>query len=244
MQHQRINGIVGMQGIGWLLHRQFQNTTHLLLGGHDFSHRRALPRRVNGGGRCGLHRVKKIQQFARTVVLHAHGSEHRHAKLRRQTFPIHHNAFVRSSVTHVEHQCQGQVQCTGFQHQTQVQAQIGGIHHAQHQIRQTFLGTLTGDDVAGDLFVGTHGIQAVRTGQIQHHHLSTISGLQVTFFALDRDTGVICHFLPTAGEQIEQRCFAAIRVAQQGYAQGGRCRGLVGHARHAATPCRPAVTRT
>ncbi|MNT56298.1 hypothetical protein D3C72_1935840 [compost metagenome] len=98
-----------------------------------------------------------------------------------------------------------------------------GIGHADQQFGRRFARMLSGDDVAGDALIFAVGIQAVGTRQIQQTHTALARRRQPAFFALDRHTGVIGHFLACARQQVEQGGLTAVRVAQQ---RGAQCRGF------------------
>ena len=100
-----------------------------------------------------------------------------------------------------------------------MQAEVGGIDHADQQVGQYFL-AVSGDDVSRHGLIARERVEAVSAGQVQDADLSTSSGAEHAFLALHGDAGVIGHLLPAAGEQVEERRLAAVRIAQQGDAQG------------------------
>ena len=97
--------------------------------------------------------------------------------------------------------------------------------------------------VAGDRFVGAGGVEAVGAGQVEHAHAGGRRACEAAFLALDGDAGVVGDLLATAGERVEQRGLAAVRVADQGDARdrGGlravmrRCRSVRKRTRAAST---------
>ena len=58
-------------------------------------------------------------------------------------------------------------------------------------------------------------MQAVSAGQVEHPQGLAGWRDKLAFLALDGDAGVVGHLLATAGQQIEQRRLAAVRIAHQ-----------------------------
>ncbi len=69
--------------------------------------------------------------------------------------------------------------------------------------------------VAGDALVGRARMQAVGARQVEHAQRLAGGGVQPAFLALDGDAGVVGDLLAAAGQQVEQRGLAAVRVADQ-----------------------------
>jgi len=217
MQHHAVDGVVGVQGVGWGLNRQAQDAPHLQLGGHHLVEMRRMPgpRRLAGAA-GGLPLLEEGQQLMGPVVADAHGLEHRHAQLTRQHLAVDVDALAACGIAHVQGQHHGQAQGSGLQHQAQVELQVGGIGHAHQQIGHRLAGTVAGHDVARDGLIGTQGVQAVGARQVQHHHAPPSRRGHHPLLALDGDARVVGDLLAAAGEQVEQRGLAAIGVAQQG----------------------------
>ncbi len=96
-----------------------------------------------------------------------------------------------------------------------MQAQIGRVGDADDEIRHRFAGIAAGDDVARDRLVRARRRERVGAGQIEHAHTAPGRRGVVPFLALDRDAGVVRDLLPRAGEQVEQRGLAAVRIADE-----------------------------
>ena len=79
-------------------------------------------------------------------------------------------------------------------------------------------------------------MEAVGARQVEHRVVLARRRVEAAFLALDGDAGVIGDFLPAAGEQVEQRGLAAIRVADQGQADGVDGAHAVGSAPAASAP--------
>jgi hypothetical protein len=120
-------------------------------------------------------------------------------------------------VDHVQRQHHRQAQALDFQHQAQVQAQIGGVDHAHHHVRRRLALAQAGHHVARDFLVRRVGRQAVGARQIQHAEAVAGAGGERAFLALDGHAGVVGHLLARAGQAVEQRGLAAVRIAQQGH---------------------------
>ncbi|OIQ71138.1 hypothetical protein GALL_472450 [mine drainage metagenome] len=167
--------------------------------------------------RCCLIQIRK--QLMCPVTAYTDCFEHRYGQFMRQKISVNRYAAAPRCITHVQRQHQRQAQCARLKDQTQIKQQVGRINHTHHKIRDRLVGALPGQDVVGDLFVGTQGIETVGTGQIQHHHLSARSRVKLPLLALNRHASVIGNFLTAPREQIEQGCFAAIGVAKQHHAK-------------------------
>src|SRR5581483_3621194 len=83
--------------------------------------------------------------------------------------------------------------------------------------------------IARDRFIGAGRVETVGTRKIEYRVAATIGDAQHAFLALDGDPGEVGDLLPASGEKVEKRGLAAIRVAEQGDAQGDggsvHCRG-------------------
>ena len=127
----------------------------------------------------------------------------------------------------------------------QVLAQIGGIGHADDEIRRALARAPTEQHIGRDLLVGSQRIEAVGARQIENAHAPPRGRQQRAFLALDGDAGVVGDLLPAAGEHVEQRRLAAVRVTDQGD-QGTRIgaqEGIHGPIRVAAAPGKRARRR-
>ena len=187
----------------------------------------------------GSQRVDALDQRLRTVLAHRHRLHHRHAEFALQYFAVDGDAALLRSVDHVQRHHHRPAHLPHFQHEAQVQAQVGGVDHAHQHVRRRLARVEATAQVAGDRFVQAGRVEAVGTRQVQHRVAAPGRRAQHALLALDRDPGIVGHLLPAAGELVEQRGLAAVRVAQQGQAQGH------GGLAHAAVSCaaRPSRTR-
>ena len=200
-QHIGIRAGQGDAVAGRVQHRRFVWQTHQRLG--------------ERGAQC-----------VRPARLHGDGFHHWAAQLLRQGLHIDAQPTRPGHVGHVECHQHGSPQTLEFEHQTQVHAQVGGIGDGHQQIGHVFPSATAFEHLQRHLFVGGGGVQAVGAGQVDHGDMAAIFQLGVADFALDRHARVVGHFLAGAGQQVEQRSFAAIRVADQGHTQrmGGQAR--------------------
>ena len=100
-------------------------------------------------------------------------------------------------------------------------AYLAGAYEELHdqRVRPPLARQPAHDDVARHRLVGRDGVEAVGAGQVQHRVFAAGRPTHAAFLALDGDPGVVGHFLPAAGQQVEQRGLAAVGVADQRDAQ-------------------------
>ena len=207
-------------------------------GGQQFAHLRMQVGatgcivRLHGGRRRHL-AVHALDQPARTAALHRHRLHHRQAEPPLQFGHVDDDAALACGIHHVQRQHHRPAEALDLEHEAQMQAQVGRVGHADDQVRHRLAGKVPGADVAGDLFVGTVRLEAVGAGQIENLQHPARGRREAAFLALHRDAGVVRHLLAAAGELVEQRGLAAVRVPDQGNAQG--------RSAHAATSLRTLI---
>ncbi|KAF5289490.1 hypothetical protein FQR65_LT20824 [Abscondita terminalis] len=224
VQHHGVDAVVAPGVHHGFLHAGGHDAGHLLVQCQHLFARIALRGLRHGrrgqGARLGP--VQPLQQFARAVLAHAHGGQHRHAQGVRQGLAVDGDALAPGHVAHVEHQQHGQAQAPRLQHQAQVQAQVGGIGDADQQFGRRLARMPARDDVARDALVLAVRMQAVGARQVQNTHTPAAGRIQPALLALHGDARVVGHLLSRTGQQVEQSGLAAVGVAQQGQAQRRR----------------------
>jgi hypothetical protein len=163
--------------------------------------------------------VDTLDQRLRTAPLHGHGLHHRHAKAPLQFVDVDHDAAPFGGVHHVQRQHHRAAQLAHFQHEAQVQAQVRGIGDADDEVGRSLARIASQADIAGDGFVRAGGGETVGAREIKQLEAAARRRHEAAFLALHGNAGVIGHLLPATGELVEQRGFAAVRVADQGNAQ-------------------------
>ena len=93
--------------------------------------------------------------------------------------------------------------------------EIGGIDHHDQRVGQPLARLGAGQHVAGDLLVGGGGVEAVRAGQVNQLDRAPVVEREAPRMAFDRDAGIIADLLARAGQRVEQRTFAGVRIADQ-----------------------------
>jgi hypothetical protein len=134
-------------------------------------------------------------------------------------------------VHHVERQDDRTAELPDLERQPEVQAQVGRVGHAHDDVGGGLVREPAEHDVARDLLVGAVRPQRIGARQIDHIDDAAARASEAAGLALDGDAGVVGDLLPAAGQRVEDRGLAAIRVADQGDAQdvGGKSQG--GHRR-------------
>jgi hypothetical protein len=186
--------------------------------------------------------IDRGEQRIRTAALHGDGGHHGNAKLGGHARDVDGNAAPFRGVDEVQNHQHRLAQRLQLQHEAQVQAQVGGIDDAEQQIRRRFTGIEAAKEVAGHRFVEAGRLQAVGTGQIKDRQLATRRKPRATFLALDGDAGVVGHLLPAAGDAVEQRGLAAVRIADERGAHHG-CAALLSASRTRAASTRRSAKR-
>ena len=127
-------------------------------------------------------------------------------------------------VAHVEHEDRRQPQIEDLAHQKQVALDVGGVDDAQDGVDATYVRLPAEQDVDRDHFVGRTGSQAVRPRQIDQPRRRLAEADAADFF-LDGDAGIVPHAALHAGQRIEQRALAGVRITDQGDGDRSRLGG-------------------
>jgi hypothetical protein len=251
VQHDAVDGVVPVRQVLRLLHGQAHDAAHLLLRLQHLRRALRLPgRRLGTTGR-----LPAVQHTAPAHSRRPCGCPRSpprgHAQFALQQRAVDGDALAAHGIAHVHRHHHGQAHGARLQHHAQAQLQLGGIDHADQQVGRGLARALAGDHVARHGLIGTQGVEAVGTRQVQHAHGLARGRGEHALLALDRDPGVIGHLLAAAGQQVEQGGLAAVGMAQQGQAHGSGAHWLAsvlgltvrarwGTARCALMPQRPA----
>jgi hypothetical protein len=198
----------------------------------DGPHRLMVAVRIGFRAAAGVASDRNLRPCAGLIQDRAQGSgalapdgnrrHHRHAKLGRQRGGVHPQSAPLRHIGHVQRHHARQFQALYRQNQAQVAAQIGGVDDAHHQIRPLLAGRLAGQHIAGHPLVGRARMQTVSTRQIEHPHHLAGAVEQASFLAFDRHPGIVGNLLPAAGQQVEQRGLATVRIADQRHQRAAR----------------------
>ena len=170
-------------------------------------------------------RSSASQQRLFAAGLHGHGFDHRHAEFSVDSLRgVDGDAALFGDVDHVQRQHHRQAEALDFEHQAQVQAQVGGVDDADDGVGRLLAVAQAGHHVARDRFVGRGGGQAVGARQVEHAEGAAGRRGEAAFLAFDGDAGVVGDLLARAGQAVEQRGLAAVRIAQQGDQRGADAR--------------------
>ncbi len=141
------------------------------------------------------------------------GGDHRYyraAEARRQRGDVDIDMLAFGDVEHVQRHDAGDAQLQQLQRQVEVALQVGGVDHVDQQI-----GVAAQNVVAGDLLIERgllrDGGEGVGAGQIDQPHVG-LRGGEMAFFAFDRHARPVADPLACAGQLVEQRGFAGVRV--------------------------------
>ena len=164
------------------------------LGHHDFEgcHTNALPR---------IHRDDGYAQLL----------------LQRRQIDVY--AVALGHVHHIKGQHGRQPQIAELCKQQQATAQVVGIHRHDHKIG-VVISRLVVEQICNHLLVQALGIERVRARQVDN--LGPLGGRELGHagFAVHGHAGEVAHLLVEAGELVKKRSFAAVRIADEGNAQG------------------------
>ena len=88
-----------------------------------------------------------------------------------------------------------------------------------------------GENVEGNLLVDGTRIKRIRAGKVNDFNFRVAINIEEAGFLVNGDTGIVANLLPKAGQRVEQRRFAGVRVSHQGDSQRllqrrkGLCKG-------------------
>ena len=163
---------------------------------------------VPGGGDGslgGLHHALALQRG---------NLDHLAAKLTGQLGEVDLVAVLADDVHHVHGHDHRNAQLGQLRGQVQVALQVGAVDQVQDDVR-----TLADQVVTGDDLLQRIGRQRINTGKVGHDGVVML--LETALLLLDGDARPVADKLVGAGERVEQRRLAAVRVARQRNSDGG-----------------------
>ena len=186
--HRALDGFLNVgQGV---LHAAAEHMGHIPMG-------------VVFGQSHGLFRCFKDALALQRADLHA-GAAQGAAEL----FQINGVAVLAHQVDHVHRHHHGVTQFNELGGEIEVALNVGAVHDVQNGI-----GMLVDQIGAGHHFLRRVGRKGIDTGQILDHHI--LVPLELAFLFFHSHAGPVAHVLVGAGQRIEQRGLAAVRVAGQ-----------------------------
>ena len=112
-------------------------------------------------------------------------------------------------VHHVDGDNDGDTELAELRGQIQVSFKVRAVHDIEYRV-----GTLVDQVVARDDFFQCVGRKRINTGKVGDRHVAVLFELAFLFF--DGNAGPVADKLIRARQRVEQRCFAAVRVACKG----------------------------
>jgi len=136
-------------------------------------------------------------------------------------------------IGHVQGQDEGHTHFHKLGEQVQVAGQVGRVGDGHHDI-----GPLAEDEIAGDDLLGGKCAEAVSAGQVDQGDVMLADAAEALVL-LDGFARPVADVLARAGQDVEDRALAAVRVAGQGDGEhpaclaGGGFNGCVGQSHRA-----------
>jgi hypothetical protein len=152
------------------------------------------------------------------------------AELPGQLLRINVDAEPFGDVDHVQRHDHGHAEFEGLRRQIKVALQVGRIHDGDDDVRPGRAGLLAEDNVHGHHLVRAARGQAVGAGQVDEVD-GTPGERAPPLLRLDGDAGIVADALVQAGQGVEQRGLARVRVADQGHGERRRLHVDGGHQR-------------
>ena len=170
--------------------------------------------------------VEATEQLGHARRPHADGLDDRNTELARECVLVDNDAALAREVAHVEREQQRHAEPLEREHEAQVLTQVGGVGDADDRIGLRFAVATAEQHVGRHLFVGRRGLEAIETGQVEDADALAGRRDRDAFLALDGDARVVRDFLAAAGQQVEERGLAAVRIAdQRDQLRGASCDG-------------------
>ena len=150
-------------------------------------------------------------------ALHGDGLDDRAAELGRRAVSTSIARPLRArDVGHVQRDHHRPAEPRQLEHEAQVHAQVGRVDDGDDRVGRRLAVAPAVDHLERDLLVGRRRRQAVGAGQVDAPtRVRPFVQPRQADLALDRDAGVVGDLLARAGEQVEERRLAAVRVADQ-----------------------------
>ena len=175
---------------------------------------------VAGSRRLGL-APQGLAEHVQSFAFARHHGNHRNTQRLGQGLGVDLVPLIAGDVDHVENQQRRVSQFDDLGREVEVALQVGGIGDDHDQIRRGHVGHALEQDVAGDLFVGGLRTQGIGSREIQNgDRMEGVGSGEGAFFSLHRDPGVVADAGAKAGQGVEQRGLAAVRVAGEDDGEG------------------------
>ena len=139
-----------------------------------------------------------------------------HAEPFAQRHQINDEAVFLRDVHHVQRDDDGDAEFEHLRGDVEVAVQVGRIHDGDDHIRARNTGDATEQEVARDGFIGRTHLQRIAAGEIDEFHRLAVAAEKLAGLFFDRHAGVIPHFLPQAGEGVENRALARVGISRDG----------------------------
>ena len=175
---------------------------------------------VAGSRRLGL-APQGLAEHVQSFAFARHHGNHRNTQRLGQGLGVDLVPLIAGDVDHVENQQRRVSQFDDLGREVEVALEVGGIGDDHDQIRRGHVGHALEQDVAGDLLVGGLRTQGISSREIQNgDRMEGVGSGEGAFFSLHRDPGVVADAGAKAGQGIEQRGLAAVRVAGKDDGEG------------------------
>jgi hypothetical protein len=170
--------------------------------------------------------VDAAEQLGDTRRPHTDSLDDGHTELASECVLVYDDAALAREIAHVEREQQRHAEPLECEHQAQVLTEIRGVGNADDCVGFRFAVATAEQHVGGHLFVGRRGLEAIEAGQIENADAFAGWRDRDAFLALDCHARVVRDLLAAAGEQVEERGLAAVRIAdQRDQLRGASCDG-------------------
>ena len=137
----------------------------------------------------------------------------RHAEVAFESGDVDFQAEIFRDIHHVESDDDGDAEVEELRRQIQVAFEVRRIDDRDDQVRLVL--AVAENDVDGQHLVGAAGREAVGAGQIDDVERAPVMPTD-SLLRLDGDAGIVADALVHAGELVEQRRLAGVRIADEG----------------------------
>ena len=185
---------------------------------HPGFHRRA---EVHRSCAATVRREDGVFQVVETVAACADDRDDRHAKARRESPGIDHQALTLGDIAHVQHQDQRHGEFEQLGGEVEVAREIAGIDDVHHHVR-----TPVKQEIPRDQLFLAQRRETVDPRQVDQPQVG-LGGVPEPLLPLDGDTRVVAHTLPRARETVEDRGLAGVRVTGEGDGEGAGREGFL-----------------
>ena len=165
--------------------------------------------------------VDRFFQRVDPLTFRRHGAHDRHAEVARKKLRVDADSRFLRGVGHIERDDQRQTEVGDLRGEEKIAHQVRGIDHADDRIGRGFSSEMAGEKIEGDAFVGRGRGETVGSGQVDKFDAAAAALPRAGFF-FHGDARIVPDLLPRAGQTVEERGFARVRIADQGNPQNGR----------------------